>query len=101
MVDNFGILERVPEADDEPYVEFDISVSPSHPTLESLANKIANGDMIVPFYQRRFEWKIPQASKLIESFLMGLQTRHALVPFTGNAVSKELGIACGSSRRSM
>jgi hypothetical protein len=30
------------------------------------------GDIIIPFYQRLFVWKIEQASKLIESFLMGL-----------------------------
>lgn len=72
MADSFDDLETVKELDDEPYVEFDISVSPSDPTLESLAQKIQNGDMIVPFYQRRFVWKIEQASKLIESFLMGL-----------------------------
>ncbi|MBX7534455.1 DUF262 domain-containing protein [Qipengyuania sp. GH1] len=72
MTDEFDDLNTVEEADDEPYVEFDISVSPSDPTLESLAQKIENGDMIVPFYQRRFVWKIEQASKLIESFLMGL-----------------------------
>lgn len=72
MADEFDDLEVAVEDDDEPYVEFDISVSPSDPTLESLAQKIENGDMIVPFYQRRFVWKIEQASKLIESFLMGL-----------------------------
>ena len=72
MDDDFDDLETAEESDEIPYVEFEISVSPSDPTLESLANKIANGDMIVPFYQRRFVWKIEQASKLIESFLMGL-----------------------------
>lgn len=72
MADEFDDLEIAEESDEEPYVEFDISVSPSDPTLESLAQKIESGDMIVPFYQRRFVWKIEQASKLIESFLMGL-----------------------------
>lgn len=72
MVDEFDDLETVEEQDEEPYVEFDISVSPSDPTLESLAQKITSGDMLIPFYQRRFVWKIEQASKLIESFLMGL-----------------------------
>lgn len=67
-----GILEVVEESDEIPYIEFDISVSPSDPTLENLAQKVGNGDIIVPFYQRRFVWKIEQASRLIESFLMGL-----------------------------
>lgn len=60
------------EVDEAPYVEFDISVSPSDPTLELLAQKVGNGDIIIPFYQRKYVWKIEQASRLIESFLMGL-----------------------------
>lgn len=61
-----------PEEEEAPYVEYDISVSPSDPTLELLAQQISRGDIIVPFYQRKYVWKIAQASKLIESFLMGL-----------------------------
>lgn len=60
------------ETDDVPFVEFDISVSPSDPSLELLANQVIRGDIIVPFYQRKYVWKIEQASRLIESFLMGL-----------------------------
>jgi hypothetical protein len=60
------------EADEAPYVEFDISVSPSDPSLELLAQQIERGDIIIPFYQRKYVWKIEQASKLVESFLMGL-----------------------------
>lgn len=60
------------EQDDVPFVEFDISVSPADPTLELLANKVNQNDIIVPFYQRKYVWKIEQASRLIESFLMGL-----------------------------
>lgn len=60
------------ENDETPFVEFDISVSPADPTLELLANKMEDGDIIVPFYQRKYVWKIEQASRLIESFLMGL-----------------------------
>lgn len=60
------------ENDETPYVEFDISVSPSDPSLELLINQLEREDIIIPFYQRRFVWNINQASKLIESFLMGL-----------------------------
>jgi len=60
------------ESDDVPFVEFDISVSPSDPSLELLVNQVKRGDIIVPFYQRKYVWKIEQASRLIESFLMGL-----------------------------
>jgi hypothetical protein len=60
------------ESDDTPFVEFDISVAPTDPTLELLANKVINGEIVVPFYQRKYVWKVEQASRLIESFLMGL-----------------------------
>jgi len=65
-------MEFEEEDDETPFVEFDISVSPADPTLELLASKVANGEIIVPFYQRSYIWKIEQASRLIESFLMGL-----------------------------
>lgn len=60
------------EIEDAPHVEFDISVSPSDPSLELLVTQLERKDIVIPFYQRRFVWNIAQASKLIESFLMGL-----------------------------
>ena len=60
------------EIDEVPFVEFDISVSPSDPSLELLCQQIEREDIIIPFYQRRYVWKIEQASRLVESFLMGL-----------------------------
>ncbi|WP_299303455.1 DUF262 domain-containing protein [uncultured Litoreibacter sp.] len=65
-------LETVEDDDETPFVEFDISVAPSDPSLELLAAQIERKDIVIPFYQRRFVWKIQQASRLIESFLMGL-----------------------------
>ncbi|WP_035685230.1 DUF262 domain-containing protein [Bradyrhizobium sp. Cp5.3] len=70
--DEEEVLDIEAENDETPFVEFDISVSPSDPTLELLASQVTRGDLIIPFYQRLFVWKIEQASKLIESFLMGL-----------------------------
>lgn len=70
--DVLDTFETEDENDESPFVEFDISVSPSDPTLELLASQVQRGDIIIPFYQRLFVWKIEQASRLIESFLMGL-----------------------------
>lgn len=70
--DEYAELETEIENDDVPYVEYDISVSPSDPSLELLATQIVRKDIIIPFYQRKYVWKIEQASRLIESFLMGL-----------------------------
>lgn len=71
-VNDEGELNTEEENDEVPYVEYDISVSPSDPSLELLAQQIEREDIIIPFYQRKYVWKIEQASKLIESFLMGL-----------------------------
>ncbi|MER2871020.1 DUF262 domain-containing protein [Morganella morganii] len=60
------------EIDEEPFVEFDISVTPVDSSLSLLSEQLEEGDMIIPFYQRNFVWKIEQASKLIESFIIGL-----------------------------
>ena len=60
------------ETDDTPFIEFELNISPSDPPLEFLAQQIERGDIVIPFYQRRYVWSIEQASKLIESFLMGV-----------------------------
>lgn len=65
-------LETDVEEDETPYVEYDISVNPSDQSLELLSNMIEREDIIIPFYQRKYVWNIEQASKLIESFLIGL-----------------------------
>lgn len=69
---DYDDLQTEEEVDETPYVQYDISVSPSDPSLELLSQQIGRGDIIIPFYQRNFVWKIEQASRLIESFLMGL-----------------------------
>ena len=58
--------------DEIPDVQFDLAVTPSDPPLGVLAQQIDDGDLIVPFYQRKYVWKIEQASRLVESFLIGL-----------------------------
>lgn len=65
MADEKEELTTEEENDEAPFVEFDISVSPADPTLELLANKIQKNDIIIPFYQRKYVWKIEQASRLI------------------------------------
>ena len=60
-------------ADDESTpLEYDITIVPSDFTLETIYTKWKNGDIIVPKFQRRYVWKINQASRLIESCMMGL-----------------------------
>ena len=51
---------------------YEILTYPADYTLEVLVDKWTKGQLIVPNFQRKFVWTQVQASKLIESFLLGL-----------------------------
>ncbi len=52
--------------------DYEINTYPADFTLEVLHQKWKNGEIEIPHFQRQFVWKQVQASKLIESFLIGL-----------------------------
>ena len=52
--------------------DYQIYTYPADYTLEGLHQKWKSDEIRIPDFQRRFVWKQPQASKLIESFLVGL-----------------------------
>jgi len=64
------------KSEDEDYESsppsYKISTYPADYTLEVLDSKWRSGEIIIPVFQRGFVWKQVQASKLIESFLIGL-----------------------------
>lgn len=68
-------LERIDsehqDQESEP-ATYDIVTYPADYTLEGLVAKYRNGSILVPGFQRKFVWTIKQASRLIESFLLGL-----------------------------
>jgi hypothetical protein len=51
---------------------FDITTYPADYPIETLVDKWSRKDIVIPIFQRKFVWKLPQSSKLIESFLLGL-----------------------------
>ena len=51
---------------------YEIATYPADFTLEVLYQKWQAGDILIPDFQRRFVWRQNQASKLVESFLVGL-----------------------------
>lgn len=53
-------------------LHYDISIYPSDFTLEVLHKKWQKKEIIMPKFQRDFVWNKKQASKLVESFMMGL-----------------------------
>jgi Protein of unknown function DUF262 len=58
--------------EEEAYVEYDITSYPSDYTIDVLHQMKDRGDIVIPEYQRKYVWKIEQASLLVESFLLGL-----------------------------
>lgn len=52
--------------------DYVIATYPADYTLEILVNKLKSEEIKIPEFQRQFVWRQVQASKLIESFLLGL-----------------------------
>jgi uncharacterized protein with ParB-like and HNH nuclease domain len=77
-------LETIP-------AEYEVITYPADFTLEGLVSKFKKGSMTVPGFQRNFVWNIKQASRLIESFLLGLPVP-AIFLFTDDAKNEQLVI---------
>jgi len=65
------IESEVEDSESTP-IEFEIATYPADYTLEVLYQQWKSGDIVIPKFQRGFVWKIEQASRLIESFMLGL-----------------------------
>jgi hypothetical protein len=57
------------EIDEAPY---EIRTQGADFTLELLSQKISSGEVIIPKFQRKYVWPVKKASRLIESYLLGL-----------------------------
>ena len=67
------VEETEPSDDEEPQsVRYEISSYPTDFTVRVMYEKWKSGQLVIPDYQRRYVWNLPQASRLIESFLLGL-----------------------------
>ncbi len=58
--------------DEETPLAYDITIIPADFTLEVLYQKWKNSEIVIPVFQRSYVWNIVQASRLVESFMMGL-----------------------------
>lgn len=73
-LDDIVIETLMEEEDDEASgsISYQTNTFPADFTLEVLHQKWKNKDFEIPPFQRGYVWKQAQASKLIESFLLGL-----------------------------
>lgn len=66
------IDENIDEVTETSTVEFNIVVTATDWSLDQLSTMFWADDIVVPDYQRKYVWEIKRASKLIESFAIGL-----------------------------
>jgi hypothetical protein len=74
MAENEELLEgeSTEEEEETPIVSYDVTSYGSDPEVEVLVNRLRRGDIIIPPFQRDYVWRQPEASKFIESLLLGL-----------------------------
>lgn len=61
-----------PETDEQDVISYQISYYPADFTLKGYLDKYDSGQLVIPPFQRSYVWDQVKASKLIESFLLGL-----------------------------
>ena len=52
--------------------KYEVVTYPADFTLEGLVQKYRRGQITIPGFQRKFVWSLRQATRLVESFLLGL-----------------------------
>lgn len=74
LQEDYELLEGESFEEEEviPTVSYDVSSYGSDPEVEVLVNRLRRGDIIIPPFQRDYVWRQPEASKFIESLLLGL-----------------------------
>jgi uncharacterized protein with ParB-like and HNH nuclease domain len=68
---NVQVTEEL-EEEEQDVLTYKISYYPADFTLKGYLEKSKNGQLVIPSFQRSFVWDQVKASKLIESFLLGL-----------------------------
>jgi uncharacterized protein with ParB-like and HNH nuclease domain len=83
-IDEENFIENTVEEESDEKIIFKYSITSygADYTLDSLVKRIQDGSIYVPSFQRAYVWKIKDASRFIESLLLGL-------PVPGIFLSKE------------
>ncbi len=67
-----GVEDDASKAEDAAEVRYDIASFGWDPDAEGLVRKLERGEILIPEFQRGFVWSIRDASRFIESLLLGL-----------------------------
>ena len=72
MMENDLNIEDSEVTEESKHIKYDIASYPSDLTLSGIIEMWGHGALVIPKFQRKFVWKLSQASLLIDSFLCGL-----------------------------
>jgi hypothetical protein len=64
--------EELMEGDEAPSVHYDITSYGIDFDVEGLVKRLKRDAILIPEFQRNYVWKLPEASRFIESLLLGL-----------------------------
>lgn len=65
-------LDDIDEQDVDEGVVYSVNSFGADFLVDGLISRLKSGDIFRPLFQRQFVWTVPQASKFIESILLGL-----------------------------
>lgn len=58
--------------DEAPFIHYDITSYGIDFDVDGLVKRLRRGAIVIPEFQRKFVWKLPESSRFIESLLLGL-----------------------------
>ena len=70
--DEENVIDHSEDEESIAPVHYDISSHGADYDVEGLVKRLQREDIIIPFFQRNYVWNISEASKFIESLLLGL-----------------------------
>jgi uncharacterized protein with ParB-like and HNH nuclease domain len=72
VVDEKEVVDDAARDESVAPVQYDIASYGADYDVEGLVNRLNRGDILIPPFQRNYIWKLPEASRFIESLLLGL-----------------------------
>lgn len=67
-----NFVDESENEDGEEYTRYDITSYGIDFDVDGLVKRLKRGDIFIPEFQRDYVWKMPEASKFVESILLGL-----------------------------
>ena len=70
--DDKNVIDESAKDDTVPKTRYEINSFGADYDVAGLVKRLSRGDIFIPSFQRDYVWKLPEASKFIESLLLGL-----------------------------